>query len=177
MHLISEADKCAFFEKVFKEHQIALIGDDIVEEVKLKSPFWFRKSLNPKFSTLQCTAYQFGHYAIVWKGRSNIPVFLLEYELPFELFSLGEYNFLLRKTLADGNYCFERYIWEPSEQAYWVEKYAPTVTPAEFVKLPKDDDIIRRERSWVRMYPHEDEETQSKDNSIFYGFIVKYWPK
>lgn len=175
LHLISEADKCAFFEKVFREHHIALVNSDAVEEVKWRDPHWFRKAISETFSTLQCVAYQFGHYAIIWKGRSNIPVFLLEYELPFKLFSIGEYDFLLRKSLADGSFCFERYIWEPSEHAYWVEKYAPEVTPAEFVKVDQDDDHSRREHSWVRMYPHDDEETQSVDNRVFYDFIVKYW--
>jgi len=175
LHLPSEAEKCAFFEKVFKEHKVAMVSADCVVKVSSKYPFWFRQTIDKVFLTDECCGYQIGNFAIVWKGRSNIPLFIAECSQPFELFSCGKYNFLLRKKCADDTHCFERYIWLPSEECYQVEKYEPDLVPEEFATAKRFNKHHGQEHELRRMYPLDDPETKSDDNRIFHDFIAKYW--
>lgn len=172
-HFFSEAEKCAFFEKIFREHKIVPVDSYHVEEVKLNERWWYRKNLPYAFSTLNCTAYKFGSYMIVWKSCSAEPIFLMECEQPFEVFSIEKFDFFIRKTLSDGGFCFERWTWEPSDKNYVMEQYANNTIPADFSS--KEDKTIRNKPEWLRMYPHEDIETKSVDNTIFYDYIVKFW--
>lgn len=172
-HSFSQTEKCAFFEKIFREHKIALVDSHHVSEVRFSGRWWYRKDLTVAFSTLECTAYKIGRCLIVWKGRSDIPIFLMEEETPFEVFSAGKYDFFIRKEISGKDFCFERCKWLPSEQIYIVEQYAAGIIPKDF--LPQNDGIIRTQREWLRMYPHEDIETKSVDNTIFYEYIVKFW--
>lgn len=172
-HSFSEAEKCAFFEKIFKEHKIVPVDSQHVDEIKLDGRWWYRKNLPCTFSTLQCTAYKLGKYMIVWKSCSDEPIFLMEYEQPFEVFSIKKFDFFLRKTLSDGSFCFERWTWEPSTKSYVMERYADNTVPADFT--PEEEKIVRSEGEWLYLYPHEDIETKSVDNTIFYDYIVKFW--
>lgn len=172
-HFFSEADKCAFFEKIFKEHHIVPVDSRHVEEIKISGRYCYRKSLTAAFSTLECTAYQYGRYLIVWKGHSATPIFLMEYEFPFKIYSLGKYDFFLRKETADGRFCFERYTWKPKEQVYISEQYGVSVVPEDFSF--EETRVVHNSNEWLRIYPHKSIETKSVDNTIFYEYIVKYW--
>lgn len=171
---ISQAEKSTFFEKIFKEHHIALIGSNNVERVALQNDTWIKQRVKFHFASSEVVCYCIGRYIIVWRGHSSVPLFLGEFEEPFSVAPLGGYNFMLRKHLANNDLAFERYAWSPSAQMYEVTSYAPDEITREFDNLqfclPPAEEIL-----WNRIYPHEDEETQSVDNRIFYDFIVKYW--
>lgn len=172
-YFFSETEKCAFFEKIFKELKIAPVDSDHVAEIKLNECLWYRKNIPFLFSNFHCTAYKFGKYMIVWKGCSDEPIFLMEYEHPYEVFSIEKFDFFIRKKLSDGGFCVERYTWEPSGKNYVMERYANNTIPTDFSS--KEDKTIRNKPEWLRVYPHKNIETKSVDNTIFYDYIVKFW--
>lgn len=175
-YLLSKADKCAFFEKVFRELQIALVDSDRVAEVRWNEGLWLKKFLPKRFTTLERTAYCFNRYAVVWQNRSNVPVFMAEFDCPFDLFPAeNEYDFFLRKTI-DNKVFVERYTWQPSQQNYLVTAFPPDVMPAGFDEIQRQP-YKPKEFSWCRLFPHKNVEVKSVDNTIFYDFIVNYAQK
>ena len=172
LYLLSEADKCAFFEKIFKELHIALVDSDRVAEVKWIGYAWLKKLLPKCFSTLERTAYHFGNYAVIWESRSNKPVFITELNCPFELYPADECDFFLCKTINDVS-VVERYSWEPSERGYIIKRFADNFIPEEVLQA-RAQRKAPKEFSWNRLYPHKNIETKSVDNTIFYDFIVKF---
>ena len=170
----SQAKRDAIFEKIFREFRIAPIDSSHVEEIRLQDRHWFRRYVRFAFQNHHCIAYKIGRYIIVWKSRSDKVLFIGESELSFVVFCDQECDFWLKKQLEDGNFYFEHYTWNKLEEVYYVETYPEGITPDEFVE-PDEKSIKSGDCPWVRMYPHDDIETKSVDNSIFYEFIVKYW--
>ena len=170
-YLLSEADKYRFFEKIFKELKIALVDSDHVCRVKYSGHYWLRQCLCRSFLTIECCGYKFGRYAVVWKGLSNIPLFIMEFDCPFDIFSIKEYDFLLRKEIQGLNN-FERYTWQPSTGQYLITTFPPEIAPEEFTNIRQRH--YPEEHPWCRIFPHKNAEVKSTDNTIFYDFIVKY---
>ena len=170
----SQAKRDALFEKIFREHRIAPVDSSHVEEIRLENQHWFRRYVGHSFQNYHCIAYKIGSCIIVWESRSEKVIFITESELPFEVFSDHEYDFWLKKRIADDNFYFEHCEWNKSEGIYYVESYPEGIIPDKFVEPDKKE---KRSGcySWVKMYPHDDVETKSVDNTIFYDFIVKYW--
>ncbi len=169
LHPVSDAERCRFFEKIFKELQIAPVDCQYVCAVKKDEYTWLKKPISRKFYTLDCSCYQIGKYAIVWKARSNEVLFLMECEQPFEMFSLDEYDFFIRKTVAD-SFQIERYTWNESNHAYEKTTYDKGFVPEDF----KETHRTGRKHDWSRLRPHRSPDIRSLDNSIYYDFIVKY---
>ena len=173
---ISQAEKSQFFEKIFRELHIAPVDSENVHKVAPKDTIWLRQRISRHFANYHCTSYVIGRYVIVWKGYSTEPIFLAELEEPFDIFSLGECNFLLRQFTSDGQCLFTYYCWDKTTGTYQVTEYEPSVEPDEYRRISEfkyNRPVVKHQ--WNRIYPHHDEETQSVDNRIFYDFIVKYW--
>ena len=170
LYSISEADKYAFFEKVFKEKKIALVDGRCVAQIKPCGVFWLKRYLFPYFSNLDCSIYKIDHYAIVWKGYSNVPIFIADIDCPFDILPTDGYDFFLCKN-KDGQSCFEHYIWQPSTQQYLVKQLDHAPSPDAYKHIKHS---THREHSWDRIWPHDDVEIASTDNKIFYGFIARF---
>lgn len=171
LYSISQADKYAFFGKVFEECQVALVNSDCVVKVRQHGKSWLKKYFRPYHSNWVCTIYKIDHYVVVWKGSSDIPIFIADFECPFDILPTSGYDFFLCKQL-NGRTCFERYTWQPAKQGYLVEEMDQAPSSDEYLQVKKK--AIYRDTEWDRIWPHEDIETRSVDNRIFYGFIVKY---
>ena len=170
----SQAERDALFEKIFRELRIAPIDSTHVEEVRLENRQWFRRYVGHAFQNYYCVAHKIGKYIIVWKYCSNEVIFIAEYELPFEIFSDKGYNFWMKKQTPNKNFYFEHCEWNDKKGVYYVESYPEGIIPDKFVCT----DVTEKNSVsclWNKIHPHEDIETQSIDNSIFYNFIVKYW--
>ncbi len=170
----SQAERDALFEKIFREHRIAPVDSTHVEEITLRDRHWFRRYVSYAFQNYYCIAYKIGNYIIVWKSRSEKVMFIAEFELPFDVFSDHDNDFWLRRQTTEKNFFFEHYEWDSLEEVYYVATYPENVVPDEFVE-PDKNKKISGDHPWVKMYPHDDIETKSVDNTIFYEFIVKYW--
>ena len=174
---ISKAEKSKFFEKIFREHHIACITGLDVFRVALKDHMvWLRQRISRYFTNPDCTCYVLGRHVIIWKGYSNEPIFMAEIDEPFDVFSIGKCDFLLRRFTANGEYLFSKYQWVKEKNTYLETEYEPSVVPDEYCRISEHEchrPITKHQ--WNRIYPHHDEETRSIDNRIFYDFIVKYW--
>ena len=169
----SQAERDALFEKIFRELRIAPVSSSHVEEVCLHETRWYRRAIDYAFANFDCVCYAIGRFIIVFNAHSEQPIFAVEHEQDFDVFSDQGLDFWLKKHTGYSFY-FERYVWTKSEALYYVETYPEETVPDNFVQAPKND-VAPKDHQWIKMYPHEDIETKSVDNSVFYGFIVKYW--
>ncbi len=169
LHPVSEAERCAFFEQLFKNQKIAAVNSNFMCRVAMCNGFFYRKDISRRFHNLEITGYQIGNDIIIWQSRSDKLLLLQQNNEAIDLFgSKKGYNFFIRRLSKDG-ILYEKYTYDPKEEAYSVE--ISTRVPTDF-----DEHAVSagHPHSWVRMFPHEDEETKSTDNTIFYGYIRKY---
>lgn len=166
---VSAAEKCMFFEKVFRELKIAPINNQYVCEVKWNGVTWLRKSVSRRFYTLDCSCYQLGKYAIIWKARSSDVLFLMDSDVPYEMFSIAGYDFFIRKKYDD-NYVIEHYAWDQATNTYDKITYEKNFIPDNFAENYSPGN----KHEWSILHPHHSREVKSVDNEIFYNFITKY---
>ena len=169
LHPVSQAEKCKFFEKIFRELNIAPLNNQYVYEVKWNGLMWLRKAVSRRFYTLECSCYQLGKYAIVWKARSSDVLFLMECDVPYEMFSISGFDFFIRKK-CDDSFIIERYTWDKEENVYEKTAYAKGFVPDDFT----ENYSLGSKHEWNKIRPHKSPEIKSVDNEIFYHFIVKY---
>ncbi len=173
LQIFGQAEKSAFFEKLFREKKVAAVASDAVYEIGYNGVLWLRKGLSRVFHTLECTAYQIDNYLIVWKNFSDEPIFMAVSELPFTCVSLGEKDFMLKFETPNKDFFFERCSWQPSKENYEVTPFPIGETPSDLERAVQTPPSTK-EHVWNRLFIRK-ESIQSYDNTIFYEFIVKWW--
>lgn len=166
---INEVEKSRFYEKVFKEHKIAIVNSDYVCEVMFENGLWMRRNISRKFYNLEIAIYQINSYLIVFLARSEMPVLLKEFDHPIEISVVSEHDFIIKHVFANEE-SYERYQWLEKEMKYEVVDCG-NVVPDNYKPIPPRGS----DHQWLRVYYRSNSELKSVDNTIFYSFIAKYW--
>ena len=77
LHPVSEAERCAFFEQLFKNQKIAAVNSNYICRVGMSNGHFYRKDISRRFHNLEITGYQIGeNLVVIWQSRSGKVLFL-----------------------------------------------------------------------------------------------------
>lgn len=163
--LINEVDKRTAFEDIFKENHIAVLDASHIFEIKEKNTWFLRKSVSSIAEGYHMRIMKLGKYLLAFRIPDGHLFLLLQNR---DLVSLKENELILRKE-TDGHVFFEKYSFDPQEECYFFEFLDEEPTDC---SLPEPS---QNNHSWAKIFVHPEVETQSVDNSLFYGYIAPFW--
>ena len=166
---ISQAEKSALCEELFRRFKIAVINRDYVCEIRQNGNLWERKAVSRKFFNSEVVVYTIKNYLIVFLPQSEAPIVMQKFDYPIELSSIGGTDFFVKHI--NGNLPrFEKYCWSVADKCYYVTDLGNDV-PAAFKALGERG----IEHEWRRIYYHKNSCAKSIDNTMFYDYIAKLW--
>ncbi len=163
--LLNEVEKRIAFEEIFKENHIAVLDATHIFEIKERNSGFLRKSVSSLAEGYHMRIMKLGKYILAFRTSDGHLFLLLQNR---ELVSFKENELIFRKEESNCVF-FEKYTFDAASGCYFFEILDEA--PADCV-LPESS---KREHLWAKVFVHPEVETQSVDNSLFYGYIVPFW--